>query len=196
MRARCVAGFTLIELLVVIAIMGILIAVTLPSFTGMGRGSKMNAALLQVRTTLSLARQWAITHREETCVVFPEWANDTNKAYRAFAVYGSGTAGYLSPWNYLPDGVVFPTPGSGDIYTLGILSNGLPGFSGAVRVLRFEPDGKAKWNAPFGGGSSFLNIYLTEGWVDASGAVEPRPNSYTNELEINGLTGIARYRSF
>ncbi|MCO6400936.1 MAG: prepilin-type N-terminal cleavage/methylation domain-containing protein, partial [Verrucomicrobia bacterium] len=38
-------GFTLIELLVVVAIMAVMIAIALPRFEDIGRGSKMRAAI-------------------------------------------------------------------------------------------------------------------------------------------------------
>jgi prepilin-type N-terminal cleavage/methylation domain-containing protein len=198
-RKTVVRGFTLVELLVVIGIMAILIAFALPSFVGIGRGSKMSSALLEVRSTLTLARQWAITHRESTYVVFPQYLNDTNKANRAIAVYGAKTGNYVSQWIYLPDGVIIAQAVSGDVFDLGLDRTGLPGFKPAalVKVLQFTPGGTARWNAPFGGSSSVINLYLTEGWVNpVSGGTDSKPNAFTNELEISGLTGIARYRSF
>jgi prepilin-type N-terminal cleavage/methylation domain-containing protein len=189
-------AFTLVELLVVIGIMAILIAFALPSFTGIGRGSKMNAGLLQVRSTLTLARQWALTHRENTFVVFPQYPNDTNKANRAIAVYGETTANYVSQWMYLPDGVILKSTGAGDVFTIGMQIIGLPNMNlnGNVRTIRFNKDGTGSWT---GAGTTPVNIYLTEGWVDPiSGLSISKPNTYTNELEISGLTGIARYRSF
>lgn len=179
------SAFTLIELLVVIGILGILIAITLPSFTGLGRGSKMNAATTQMRTTLTLARQWAITRREATHVAFPTWANDASKAYRAFIVYGE-KSGYISQWSYLPDGVVIAA-GAGSVFSLG-QTNSLPGLTGGVRTLKFKTDGTTP------SGATPINIYLAEGWVQA-GVVVSRPNTWTNEFEISGLTGIAKYRT-
>lgn len=188
MRVRSTTAFTLIELLVVIAIVGLLMAVTLPSFTGLGRGSKMNAAATQMRTTLTLARQWAITHREATHIGFPNWTNNAGKAYRTFVVYGE-KSGYVSQWSYLPDGIVFAT-GAGDIWALGQTNTALAGsgITGAVRSLKFKTDGTTP------SGATPINIFLAEGWVQ-SGVVVSRPNTWTNEFEINGLTGIAKYRT-
>ena len=45
-------------------------------------------------------------------------------------------------------------------------------------------------------GASAMNVLLTEGWAKPGGGygiTESKPNSYTNELEVNGLTGIAKY---
>jgi prepilin-type N-terminal cleavage/methylation domain-containing protein len=63
------AAFTLIELLVVMVIAVVIMAVSLPSFISMGRGAGMRTAVNNVRSTLALSRQWAITHREEITFV-------------------------------------------------------------------------------------------------------------------------------
>jgi len=108
-------GFTLIELLIVIAVMAVLLLLTLPSFIDIGRGSKMEAAVSQLYSTINLARQWAITHRETVHVVFPDdWSvvynglstNEYKKALRSYAVY-SPSKGYVSEWRYLPAGIYF-----------------------------------------------------------------------------------------
>lgn len=57
-------AFTLVELLVVMVVIVTLMAVAVPAFIGIGRGAGMRTAVNNVRSTLSLARQWAITHRE------------------------------------------------------------------------------------------------------------------------------------
>lgn len=109
-----VKGFTLVELLIVVSIMGLLLALTVPAFVDIGRGSRMSGAVSQLTSTLQLARQWAITQREEVSIVFPDdWAalygGNTNhypKALRSYAVY-TPSKGYLTDWRYLPEGVFF-----------------------------------------------------------------------------------------
>ncbi|MCX6991800.1 MAG: prepilin-type N-terminal cleavage/methylation domain-containing protein [Kiritimatiellaeota bacterium] len=63
------AAFTLIELLVVMVIAAVIMAVSLPSFLSLGRGAGMRTAVNNVRSTMALSRQWAITHREEITFV-------------------------------------------------------------------------------------------------------------------------------
>ncbi|MCO5044344.1 MAG: prepilin-type N-terminal cleavage/methylation domain-containing protein [Kiritimatiellae bacterium] len=108
-------GFTLIELLVVVAIMAVMIAIALPRFEDIGRGSKMRAAINELRATIALARQWAVANREDTFLVFPDdqnavysglSTNEHKKALRSYAVY-SRSRGYLKDWTYLPNGVYF-----------------------------------------------------------------------------------------
>ena len=43
----------------------VIMAVSLPSFLSMGRGAGMRTAVNNVRSTVALSRQWAITHREQ-----------------------------------------------------------------------------------------------------------------------------------
>ena len=115
MNTRKHQAFTLIELLIVVAVMAVLLLLTLPSFLDIGRGSKMEAAVSQLYTTINLARQWAITHRETVHIVFPDdystvynglSTNEHKKALRSYAVY-SPTKGYVTEWRYLPAGIYF-----------------------------------------------------------------------------------------
>jgi prepilin-type N-terminal cleavage/methylation domain-containing protein len=74
---RPASGFTLIELLVVMVIAVVIMAVSLPAFISIGRGAGMRAAVNNVRSTVALSRQWAITHREQITFV----ASSTGMVY-------------------------------------------------------------------------------------------------------------------
>ena len=84
-------AFTLIELMVVMVIAVVIMAVSLPSFISIGRGTGMRTAVNNVRSTVALSRQWAITHREEITfiaaqdLVYQDDSGDwvTNPAYCA-----------------------------------------------------------------------------------------------------------------
>ena len=55
-------GFTLIEFLIVIAIVGLMVAVTLPSFGRMRRQAALKAAAAELRTQFRQTRSRAIAH--------------------------------------------------------------------------------------------------------------------------------------
>lgn len=63
-------GFTLMELLTVMIIMSIVLATGIVSYVSARRGMEKRAAVGSVQSTLSLARQHAVTKRRMTAVVF------------------------------------------------------------------------------------------------------------------------------
>jgi prepilin-type N-terminal cleavage/methylation domain-containing protein len=108
-------GFTLTELLIVVAIMAVMVAIALPRFEDIGRGGKMRAAVNELRSTISLARQWAIANREDVYLVLPDdtmnvytglSTNEYSKALRSYAIF-TRSRGYLKDWAYLPAGIYF-----------------------------------------------------------------------------------------
>jgi prepilin-type N-terminal cleavage/methylation domain-containing protein len=115
-RGQRPRAFTLLELLVVLAIMSTLMVIALPAFTNMGRGGGMRSGVAEVRATLNLARQWAITHRARTYVVFPHadasvYPSDAEraKALKSYAVWVDSHeyTGYIGSWKFLPPGIYF-----------------------------------------------------------------------------------------
>lgn len=204
-------GFTLVELLVVIGIMGVLLVVATPMFNGMTRSSGMKGATMQLRTTLSLARQWAITHRQLTCVVFPaDPTVETDKgtgvysrvrrAYNVFAVDGVSNGVYqgefVRDWNYLPDGIYFDDRASTSAdnvmvwsppstycpLTISYPSNGA---SAKMACISFKPDGST-----VGVGDIYRKpaIYLAEGFRDNAGVVQYKAGMST-ALEVSSMAG-------
>ncbi len=77
------AGVTLLELLLVIAVMAIVLAISMPAFTSMGRGAGMRGAVAEIKSSIALARQWAITKRERVTFDCGHDATATNAAYYA-----------------------------------------------------------------------------------------------------------------
>jgi len=109
-------GFTLIELLAVVAIIGLAFGIAVAALPGMTRGSAMRGSTAELRATISLARQWAVGHREVTYVVFADGQIDYSgsaektlageRAYRGYAVVGEHS-GFVSDWKFLKPGVYF-----------------------------------------------------------------------------------------
>ena len=91
-------GFTLLELLVVMAIMGILMGAAVASFYGMGQGARMQGAVRNVQSTLTLARQRAVLKSQPLDVVFDE--TDGVQSYfvtNAVEGYQMGERVYVPP---------------------------------------------------------------------------------------------------
>jgi prepilin-type N-terminal cleavage/methylation domain-containing protein len=219
------SGFTLIELLIVIAIAAVLMVLTLPSFLEIGRGSKMEAAVSQLNSTINLARQWAITHRETVHIIFPDdWnviysssgTNHYQKALRSYVVYAP-SKGYVSEWRYLPGGIYFVDtynspivaekagipniidPGK-NIFKQSNLTN-LPFPTAAsstpqINALTIKPDGQI-----LRFGATPAEIYLCEGIpFDGSGGkvvnLTWKKNPVTRGIQINPFTGLTRLIDF
>ncbi|MFH0952980.1 MAG: prepilin-type N-terminal cleavage/methylation domain-containing protein [Verrucomicrobiota bacterium] len=177
-KRRQRVAFTLVELLVVIAIMAIVVAITIPAFRGLGRGAGAEGAITQLRTTLSLARQWAVTHRQRTYVVFPDRAinysgieNQLYKACKAYAVLAaSGDARqgrYIKEWTFLPQGVVFDdSDRPQSVFKDDCVVTNVPFPDAAhprdICCIVFKPDG-----TPVSRGALAIGyeVFLREGWA-------------------------------
>ncbi len=64
------AGFTLVELLVVMGIMVLMMGISAVGYLHIRRGAELRGATASVKSTLMLARQYAITKREPIKLVF------------------------------------------------------------------------------------------------------------------------------
>jgi prepilin-type N-terminal cleavage/methylation domain-containing protein len=105
------SAFTLIELLLVIVLMAIIIGISTPMFIGMGRGAGMRGSVRAVCSTLSLLRQWAITHREQVTFVYFQGA-DPGTATNASYYYATASGVLIEKTNELPMEVIFDGDGS------------------------------------------------------------------------------------
>jgi prepilin-type N-terminal cleavage/methylation domain-containing protein len=224
------AGFTITELLVVIGIMGLLMMIGIPAFQSASRGSKLRTAVFQLNSTLSLARQNAITSRQTVLVLFPDERDvlyqdnpaDVEKAYRAYAIYGTRD-GYLSDWRSLPPEIVFdPDIGTpSDDYPVNMFltefSGGrkrfiTPSTSDPAAIPFPDNEGRlmhmyAAGFKPNGvihiGGTSPANIFVAEGAVEVDISdgrvldVYIRPiNPFFMGVIVNPVTGQVTTREF
>ena len=216
-------GFTLVELLAVIAIMAILLIAAVPAFNSF-KQKGIQGPVTQLMSTLRLARQYAVTHRQWVYVVFPDDTEvynppgEVSKAFRSYAVLAvtnqwATNYMYVSEWKYLPKGVCFYKPNASEdscniFHENAISSNRYPfpsDLSGKDRkmpAVLFKPNGHG-----YGYGASWSDfsvswIIMTEGFIfidTNAGAVLSSTNlSGTDTLEhpirIYNKTGQIDYK--
>lgn len=201
---RC--AFTLVELLAVVAIMAIILMAAVPIFQTLGKRD-VNTVAYQLRTTLRLARQAAVTQHRYVYVVFP----DTRAPYtpetlqhclRSYACIATNPATgnweYLTEWKFLPKGVYFveDTTLTGNVFRAFTPAAPFPKENSPNRIMPsvcFEPSGRAS----FGGtnGATDVSIYFTTAHfytTNASGTAlvsGPGIPGITNNVRVRVKTG-------
>ena len=153
-------AFTLIELLVVIVIIGLLVAVTIPAISNLVRSGGVGAGTRGISGTLNLARQYAITHRTITRVVFPYRTSPSNNLapwYQSYSVVDMGPpVNYLTKWEIVPNGTIL-TPNSVDsLPTANFPFPSTNAANGSLAYIEFKPTGAA---------SQAGTITITEGFM-------------------------------
>ncbi len=198
-------GFTLIELLVVIGILGLLLGASIIAFQEPSDASRQRAAVTQLRSAVNLARQWAVSHRVKTYVVFPTAAlatDDPAKAYRSYNIY-SDNEGYLREWTFLPQGVVFHATygaaGGGtnafyagnpySTFTVGYPELGTPR---SAQCIGFLPNGRLNQT-----GGSAVSVFVTGGYaLPGSTTINYYTNSAVLGLQVHPLTGQSKVQEY
>jgi prepilin-type N-terminal cleavage/methylation domain-containing protein len=216
-RKKVRAGFTLVELLAVILIMGMLMLIAIPSFQSANRGGRTRTATLQLNSAVSLARQTAITTRQNVHIIFPDSGltydeSTVDLAYRSYAIYGARD-GYMGEWRRLPEGVVFDNlfrppgetgsgspnvfgqTGTGDFVDIGFPNDESTSLQ-RLLALTYRPDGTLNT------GINLRAAYITHGWVDleavggGANAVQAIPDATVYGVEIRPESGQTRVREY
>jgi prepilin-type N-terminal cleavage/methylation domain-containing protein len=193
-------GFTLIEMLTVIVIIVIVLSIGVPAFTNLMKSGGLSGASREVANALGLARQYAITHRTTTRVVFPYSGTtgtaSTNLApwYQSYAVLDVKAGAYVSKWEHLPLGTVFMDSGSAIDASVGnppsIDTLGPPAplpfpyaNSGpfTLAYIEFQPTGAASQNGV---------LTITEGFISGGTAVTPTSKTSSNTLANQSIISV------
>ncbi len=201
-------SFTLVELLVVLGILALMMTMAVPVFLKRSPTTAARGAVLQLKSTLSLARQWAVTRRHTTYVVFPEddssvFTGAPHLAVTAMRGYNIMTKedGWLGEWQFLPIGFVFSRNskhgGNENLFIgneVGVFRFPVPfPFTNSpprdMRCVSFTPNGRLNQT-----GGTTLQVVFTAGTIDANtngtvSAYMPAANAPAFGVRIRPLTG-------
>jgi prepilin-type N-terminal cleavage/methylation domain-containing protein len=100
-------AFTLIEMLTVMAIMMIMMAFAMVNFLQWGRGAAMRGATLNVKSSITCTRQWAVTHRTRTDFVYGNCPSPSGVGQSGYYFVSNGVDGMVGSTNFLPKQILF-----------------------------------------------------------------------------------------
>lgn len=166
-----------------IVIIGVILAMGIPAVTSLTKATSLNSATRTVSSTLNLARQYAITQRTTTRVLYPYNSAGTpaDMSYRSYSVIARNPTSlvweYVGKWEYLPIGAVF-----GDTITnVGTTTFTFPNLTDsakAIAYVEFRPTGAATQSGTF---------TLAEGLV--TGGIPTMTSSNRVAISVDGYVG-------
>jgi prepilin-type N-terminal cleavage/methylation domain-containing protein len=181
-------AFTLIEVLTVTIIVGILLAVGIPSMNSLIKSGGLTSATRQVANSLGLARQYAITRRTTTRVVFPyQAAATTSMWFQSYSVVASNRSlqawQYVGRWEFLPAGTTFRNTGVGSVTTLSASLLPFPANGSStvtMAYIEFNPTGAATQDGA---------LTISEGYADNAGVPVYTSSANISTLSVDSLVG-------
>ena len=145
-KTNKIKGFSLIELLIVIAILGILLALSMPSFQDTIESANTNTQVKVMLTTLNLARSEAIKRRQDVSICASSTGADCDAGNwtEGWMVFvdnngdANGAAGSVDAGDVIIR--VFDTLGAGSVatFTTNLFSYNSLGFSATGGVQTFQ----------------------------------------------------------
>ncbi len=165
-------GFTLIELLAVMALMVLMMSLSIMAFVDFGRDAAIRSSTLQAKAGLSMARQWAISHRVSAYFRYGNCQSSAAMDTRGYYVIGTTTkGGDVTGTNWMSTGILLADEGGS---VLG---------AGTEKAIRFSSSGALK-----GHGIVPYRFMVLEGdrWA------RNKAMAITNMLEVAPLTGAAK----
>jgi len=199
MRNSRKAGFTLIEMLTVIVIIVVVMTIGIPAFNNLMKAGGLSGASREVANALGLARQYAITHRTTTYVVFPYSGTTgtigTNLApcYQSYAVVDVGSGNYISKWEHLPLGTVFMDSGATlappaplGLDTLPVTNNFHFPYTNSLPLTTLAYIGFNPTGAAINSGT----LTVTEGFMNSGTIVVPTSKTSTNTLANQSVISV------
>ena len=186
--------------MVVIGLIGLITAIAIVNFTG-SPAQRLDSSLRLLHSQVSLARQHAITHREDTVLVFPNNPADSERFLRSFFVAaGSGTqmTNALGNWVDLPVGIHFDNDAGLEDNLFGLSAGPAitlpeyldPPASADVLYMRFNPRGEVVTQQRVS-----PRLYLAVGTV--TGSTFSRANDDVRDLVlVRRLTGLPEIHRF
>lgn len=202
-------AFTLIELLVVLGIIGILAAAIIPAMRGISESYSLTSAADQVASTLSLARQTAITRNRPVEVRIYELPSAINPTQRSYRLIGAIIPDPSNPardeWiarlRPLPQGVTFDNGSRNNEFStiianagtaaddvprrVGGVASGVPAVVKGADYVKFtiRPDGSTDLDPSGTAGSDPWTLSLRVERDTSGGSSRPSNNFVTLLLD-------------